>query len=321
MKPYRILLLSVVVASVMTGGRVAAQDPMTSCLKKDFDLGGRRSEETHYYKMESKVTQFAPDGKPQEVTTRRLFLECTPKSGSGADDLICKCKRLSIQQGNVSPVTIPGLEGWTYTFRRTKTGLDEKGQVFGIDHAKFDSLSDSQGKALTQVQSYSAYNSFIDFHSFCNELAERTTDGNGIQDLRHVGDRIVHSAAHSEAPTNLGSQFLKGSSFKNGEITLEFKGIGMIDHAACALVEFDSGESSFKMIMRPMPDFEVTTMGGSHYSGDLYVDLASNWVRKVVVRELVASETTLPTPPQKIGSVIERTCVVMAVGREEFERN
>ena len=117
--------------------------------------------------------------------------------------------------------------------------------------------------------------------AFCNDFAEPNIEGNGIQSLTKIGQKIIDAGAYSEPPVNLGSQIAEGSTFKNGEITLELKGLSIIDDKPCALIEFDSGESSFKMKMQPMPDMDIEVVGGSHYKGDIYLDLESNWVIKV----------------------------------------
>jgi len=147
-------------------------------------------------------------------------------------------------------------------------------------------------------KSYHVYNAFIDFHGFCDIFAERIGGGKGIQDLKHMGQRIVHAAANIEAPVNLGGS------------------IG----AACAMVGFDSGESSFKMFVKPTPDTEMRTVGSSHYKGDIYIDLLTNWVKKVTMYELVVVEVTLPMPTGKINSVIERDIIVRNVSAAEFAR-
>ncbi len=120
---------------------------------------------------------------------------------------------------------------------------------------------------------------------------------------------------------NLGSNISKGSYFKNGRITLHFKGLSLVDGKPCALVEYDSGESSFKMFIKPMPNLEVQTVGSSHYFGDIYKDLSTNWVQKVTMTEFVVTEVTLPMPPNKINSVIERNIVIRNVGKDEFGLN
>ena len=145
--------------------------------------------------------------------------------------------------------------------------------------------------------------------------------GKGIQDLTEIGQRVVHSSAFSEPPVNLGSHVAEGSFFKNGEVTIEFKGLGTVNGRQCALVGFDSGESSFKMIMNPMPNMEIQTVGRSRYTGDIYKNLETNWVQKVTMIEVVVSETTLPRPPNKINSIAERNIIIRNVTVKEFGAN
>jgi hypothetical protein len=66
---------------------------------------------------------------------------------------------------------------------------------------------------------------------------------------------------------------------------------------------------------------EIRTIGSSHYFGDIYKDLATQWVQKVTMAELVVSETTLPMPLNKINSVIERNIVIWNVSEDEFAAN
>jgi hypothetical protein len=202
----------------------------------------------------------------------------------------------------------------------SETGLDEKGQVFGIPHAKFENLRDSNGQVIDSEKAYMIYNSFIDFHSFCDALAGRTYSGKGIQDLTQIGQKIVHSSAFTEPPVNLGGNAAPGSYFKNGEVTLVFEGLGLVQGAGCAVVGFDSGDSTFKMIMKPTPEMEIRTTGASHYHGDLYIDLKTKWVRKVDMHEVVVSETTMPFPPNKVDAVTERMTTVQNVSLAEFDK-
>ena len=267
--------------------------------------------------METILIAYAPDGRPIGRDTYRLFLRCVPGRQSGQDDDQYTCARFTLQSGDSPEVVIPALAGWTYPFKRT-TGIDERGQVFGIDHGKFENLKDGSGVALPPDKAYLVYNSFIDFHAFCNEFAEPTTEGGGIQDLTRIGDRVVHNSAFSEPPVSLGSNVAEGSTFKNGEITLAFKGLSLIDNIPCALIGFDSGQSSFKMLLEPSPDMEIRTVGASHYQGDIYIDLQSRWVRKVVLTELDVSETVLPVPPNKVNVVHERSVIIQSITEKEF---
>lgn len=298
-----------------------AQRPTSdnSILQQTFDLAGNRLQSTQYYLMETKLITYALDGTIVGTDIYRLRLKCVPSQLAGKEGDKYTCVRFNLLQGDTLEVTIPALENWTYIF--TQAGIDEKGQVFGIDHGKFENLVDSKGNTLSPVKAYAVYNTFIDFHGFCNVFAEPTPGGNGIQHLEKIGQKIVHSAAFTEPPINLGSNTLEGSFFKNGRITLEFKGLSLVNGRQCALIEYDSGESSFKMRMQPMPNMEIETVGSSHYMGDIYKDIETNWVQKVTVGEFVVSETTLPIPPNKVNSIHERKSIVRNVSEKEFLSN
>ena len=175
--------------------------------------------------------------------------------------------------------------------------------MFGIDHAQFENLKDSAGNPVSIENSYMVYNVFIDFHSMF-VFGEKSPIGKGVQDLHKVGDKIIHSAAYSVAPTNLGKQIKEGSVFRNGEITLEFKGLGVVNKKTCALLGYDSGASSFTMLMQYSPTMEVNTNGSSHYWGDIYKDLPSGWLQLATLHEFVVSETVFGT--NRIHGVIER---------------
>lgn len=288
-------------------------------LRQAFELGGERSQQTQYFLMESKMMTYTLDGKRVGLDIFRLRLKCVPtKLARKAGDEYT-CAKFTVQLGDQPEVEVPAMKNWTHVFKIPPTGVDEKGQTLGIDHAPFENLVDANGNAIPQDKAYHVYNAFIDFHAFCDIFADRMEGGRGIQDLKSIGQKIVHEAAFSEAPVNLGSNVAEGSTFKNGEVTLELKGLSRVAGATCALVGYDSGESSFQMKLEPMPNMEVKTVGSSHYKGDIYIDLATNWVRKATMDEVVVAETTLPMPPNKINSVIERDILIRNVTTDEFE--
>ncbi len=297
---------------------------LKSVLTRDFGLGKKRSPGTQYFAMETSWVSFGPDGKRGEAETYRAKLKCVSLANAAASYRYT-CTRFIYVKPDGTQVTIPALEGWTYAFKTTETGFDENGYVFGIDHARFQHLTDDSGTPLGPDKSYLMYNSFIDFHAFCDHFATPVVVGQGIQHLTRIGQRIVHASAHSKAPVNLGGNIKKGSFFKNGEITLTLKGLSIIDDSPCAIVGFDSGESSFHMLMEPTPGLEVKSVGASHYFGDIYVDLRSKWPRKVDMGESVISQTNVPmpgtAPPMTIDSIQERKTVIEAVTKEVFERD
>lgn len=291
------------------------QSEAVSSLKQEFDLAGERSHGTQFYVMKSEYINYALDGERTGTDNYNLYLKWTrDKNGDKFDDVFT-CKKFTIKFGDAEETTIPALENWANSF---SDGIDQANQVFGIDHTKFENLKDTNGNAIPSDKSYHIYNTFIDFHSFSNVFAERTDEGKGIQNLNKIGQKIVHAAAFSEPPTNLGKNISEGSFFKNGEITLEFKGLSLANDRECALIGFDSGQSSFKMIVKPMPDFEVVAVGSSHYMGDIYKDLASNWVQKINFYEMVVTEATMPMPANKVNSVVERNVHIINVSEAEF---
>lgn len=315
--------LALVVAGTFGALMAGAQDQpsvLKPVLRQPFDLGGVRSPGTQYFDMVSTFVSFGLDGKRSGAETFRMQLKCVPRSKTGQAVYQYTCRRFVYVKADGTEVTVPALEGWSYTF---KADYDETGRVFGIDHSRFERLADSNGDPLAPDKSYLIYNTFIDFHAFCDTFAAPVAKGNGIQHLTRIGQKVIHAAALSTPPVNLGSNVKEGSYYRNGEITLAFKGLSIVDDAPCAVVEFDSGEGSFKMLMEPVPGMEVETVGASHYFGDIYLDLASKWTRKVDMRELIISETSVPIPgntkPMKIHSILERHTVIKAVTQEEYE--
>jgi hypothetical protein len=309
-------VLGVIVAAAAVWSPAAgAADSADSILYEAFDLGGERSEAAQYYRMESTLLTYAADGSLRSTDVFRLGLEYLTAGLAGGEDAEIKCLFFTVQLADSSEVDIPGLKNWSYAFKQT--GMDEMGQIFGIDHSKFENLVDSNGDVLPPHKTYHVYNAFVDFHSFCDVFAEPAPEDKGVQDLEMIGDTIVHAAAFSEPPVNLGSNVMEGSFFRNGRITLAFKGLSVVNGRPCALIEYDSGESSFRMKVRPMPGLEVDTVGSSHYRGDIHKDLESNWVQMVTLSEMVVSETTLPMPPDKINTVNERTIVILNISEDE----
>jgi len=260
---------------------------------------------------------YALNGTRISTDIFRLRLKCVPAKIAGTDGDQYTCLKFMIQQGEGQEIALPALDHWTYVFN--KAGFDKQGRVFGIDHSKFEKLIDSNGKALPPGKVYHVYNTFIDFHAMCDIFAEKTISGFGIQDLKKIGQKIVHAAAFTKPPVNLGSNVDEGSFFENGEITLAFKGLSVVNGRQCAILGYDSGESSFNMIVNVTAEMKVHSVGGSHYKGDIYKDLKTNWVQKVTLDEIVVSETTVPMLPNKVNSVIEREIIIRNVKVNELQ--
>ena len=279
-------------------------------LGQKLDLAGVHSPETQYFRMESRLAMKGPTGATTSTDIYRLHLRCKPLGAAAADAEELTCLRFTAQLGSAPETAIPSLSGWTYIFRHV--GADEKGQTLGIDHQKFESLVDANGDAVPPGNAYHVYNAFIDFHSFC-WFSERSRSGKGIQHLSRVGQRIIHAASYSAPSTGLGSMFAEGSHFRNGEVTLELKGIGLAGEKPCAIIGYDSGASSFTMIMNPAPSVEARTEGSSHYWGDIFKSLDTGWIQRATLHELVVSETNIPAVSKKLNAVVERSIEVRNV--------
>jgi len=271
-------------------------------------LTGKPVPGVHDYKMVSTSTHIEPDGqrKVREVYTVWLRLAL---DGEGAS---VTCRRFTARDGGKPEVEIPSLKGWSY--RLPKGAIDERGQLFGIEQAKFAKLLDEKGQAIPPGIAYMVFNAFVDFHSFCQVFAMRTESGGGIQDLHRLGDKIVHAASFGESPVSLASMVEPGSAFKNGEITLALKGTTIVNGESSAIVGYDSGDSSLHMTIVAAPQMKVEMKGGSHYWGDLVINLKTQWVEKATLSEIVVSEITVPGMAEKIHSVIERWLVLESAG-------
>jgi hypothetical protein len=72
------------------------------------------------------------------------------------------------------------------------------------------------------------------------------------------------------------------------------------------------------MTITPMPQITMKVQGGSHYTGDLYVDLETQWLLKATLMEIVVTETSGAVLPQKLDSVIERRLLLRALSKSDF---
>jgi len=298
-----------------------------SGLNGPFDLAGPRTADVQHFIQETRVIHLGFDGKRTGMETYTVKLRCVPAPLSGKDGDEYTCREFKIRVNDGEAVTIPALAGWSHLFKTTPSGMDEKGQVLGIPHDRFENLVDSRGAKLPAVLRYMVYNSFIDFHAFSDIFARPIPGGAGIQDLKTIEQKIVHASAFTEPPVNLGSGIKAGSFFRNGEVKLVFKGVGLVDGAACAVIGHDSGESALRMIMPLGADRDMVTEGGSEYLGDIYIDLETRWVRKITLDEFLITETRMPGPGggagqgAKIPNYTVRHLLTRLVGKEEFEKD
>jgi len=316
------LVLALILA-VLTNCAPAGQTSATQALpvlEGLFDLAGERTPQVLYFRQETEFVHIGFDGKRTGSETYVVTLRSVPAALSGKGGDAYTCGEFQVRMGGQPAATIPSLAGWSYIFGTTPTGMDDKGQVFGVPHDKFEKVVDSKGNELPIGIRYAVYNNFIDFHSFNDVFARPTAQGGGIQDLKRIGQKIVHAAAFSEPPVNLGSGIKPGSVFRNGEVTLALKGVSAVDGSLCAIVGYNSGESTLRMVIPLGSDKDMETVGGSQYAGDLYVDLATRWVRKVTMDEFVVTETRFPGPVPKLDAYTVRHLLIRLISQAEFEQ-
>jgi hypothetical protein len=282
-------------------------------LRGPFDLSAERKRETIYFRMDTQYIRLGFNGKRTGTETYILKLRCIPDTPPGRNGDQYTCSEFMLQVNNEPAATIPALKDWTYGFNPTRP-------LFGIPQSMFETVTDSLGNSLHFSIRYAIYDNFLDFHMLNDLFALPMIYGHGIQDINTIGQRVVHAASFIEAPVKMGTDFKPGSIFRNGEVTLELKGISIVDGVPCALVGCDSGESILKMIMPLAKEQESITEGGSEYEGDIYIDLATRWVRKATLDEFVVTETAVPDSAKTIESYTVRHIVLRLIDLDEFKR-
>ena len=65
---------------------------------------------------------------------------------------------------------------------------------------------------------------------------------------------------------------------------------------------------------------DVMMEGGSRYTGDIYIDLASGWVRKVTLNESVVTQTHTASKPSKTPGYTARRILLRLISRQDFEK-
>ena len=287
---------------------------------QEYDLGGQRSTATHYYHLQTEVATHSSKGdlKSTDIFQERLICEPGDRSAGEADKFTCA--RFSVHREDGPEVTIPSLKGFSYEVNKSlldKAGLDEQGQLYGIPEAQFENLVDSTGEKLPFEVAYQVYSALFYYHGY-TDYAEPTAEGKGVQHLEKPGDKIVHDAAFAETVIP-GSLAGKGSFWKNGEVTLEFKDLGELDGQACAIQGLDWGECTWAMPMTIMRLMRLKTVGVSTCRGDIYLDLESKWVSKLAVtlsENTVTSMWGIPVDRSRP----ETTLTIRAVSQEAFDK-
>ncbi|HTS33791.1 MAG TPA: hypothetical protein VMI55_07660 [Thermoplasmata archaeon] len=292
---------------------------LREALDGPFDLSVDRIPEPQYYHMQTRFIHLGFDGKRTGVETYLLRLRCIPAAVSGKKLDEYTCREFGVQLGDESVATLPAIRSFTYQFDYM-SGVGGKGPMFGIPQDPFQGLKDSRGNQLAPDICYAAYNNFVDFHALSDVFSRPLRYIKGIEQLKSVGDRIVYPGAFTEAPVSLSGVVRAGSTFRNGELTLELKGLSLVDGRPCALVNYDSGESTLRMAFIQPTGEDVAMEGGSEYRGDLYIDLESGWVRKVTLHESVVTQSSTASRPSKIPGYTVRHILLRVMSQQDFEK-
>ena len=111
-------LLSVsVICSAAFVSPAESTGPNDAILRQNFSLGGERSQQTQYFVMESKLLNYALDGKRVSLDVFRLRLKCVPAKLAGTKGDQYTCAKFTVQFGDASEVEVPALKNWTYIFK------------------------------------------------------------------------------------------------------------------------------------------------------------------------------------------------------------
>jgi len=255
---------------IIANSQADMQQPDVSLLMSACELAGPRSREERFYRMESTLVHRETDGTKKGQISYRLLLQITPGRDPGGSDDVYTSRGFAVEREGEAPVLIHELDDFSYEYRE---GVDDKGQIFGLDQSRFQFLSARVGEDLGVEEAYFVFNTFVDFHTFLNVLST----GESISALKRVGDSTKHSSSFSTPPLHLGDMVQEGSVFTSGEITMRFDGYGLAGGRPCALVTYDGGDSYIRMKMVPAPNMLVEVDGYAHYSGTMWIDIVSRW--------------------------------------------
>jgi len=250
--------------------------------------------------MVTKYQHFGPDGHLLGSESYYLRLRYKPMGAQDGWADQFTCLELQLQVDDRPSVAVPELDGMTYTFNPAATGVDERSPLWGLPQGRFKSLTDGLGNLLTFSSRYAAYVSLIDFHSINDVFTKPMPFGNGIQNLKNVGQKVVHPASFMKAEVKFGTEVKSGSTYQNGEVTLELKGVGLVDGAPCAIVTYDAGTGTLRMVTVDLAGQESITNGISQYKGDIFIDLATRWIRKATLDEYGTMEISTEGSPSKV---------------------
>ena len=111
-----------------------------------FDLAAPRKAAVREYVQETRLVHMNMKGQRTGTETLTLKLRCVPSELRGKPGDEYTCLEFIMSKKNGETVTIPALAGLDLRLLNNDTDLDDKGQVFGIPHARFDGPRGQQGR-------------------------------------------------------------------------------------------------------------------------------------------------------------------------------
>ena len=271
--------------SQLAGGAKVDVGRLRADLAGPFDLSSDRRRAAGVFEMQTTYSHFDSAGRKAGGESYVLHLRSLPADPARAAQPY-DCAGLEVQVGDAELVSIPELTNWSYEFNPAQLS-----PLWGIPQERFSALSDG-ARPLPFAVRYAAYVNFIDFHSINDVFTRPMAGGSGsIQDLTAIGQSVQHPTAFMEAPITFGDEIKPGSTFRNGQVTLELKGLSVVDGSPCAILSFAAGDNTLKMITVDASGRESMTDGCSQYKGDIDVDLATLWVRRASLDEYQVAET------------------------------
>jgi hypothetical protein len=302
----RALLVPCVLVATLCASPYASAGATRLDLSGEYAPTGKPSPQDVAYHIETRIVTYGEDGVQIGVEGYALDLRCRTAADINAKQGSCTCEKLTVKRGDHAEVSVPALKGWSYPFAPTSRWYDSQGQVYGIPAGKFANMTDSAGGALPPDVVYQIYSIFLYFHDFSHGLTA------GEIDVTRIGQRVSIAPVEPETSLAFGSLFTDGSVFKHDALEIEFKGLSLVDDMPSAILGFESG-GSFKVATSPAPNVVVETVGRSRFHGDVYVDLASKWPRRVWMGLTDATRTTMGQ--QEIGRfVLETTLTIVVAG-------
>ena len=121
-------------------------------------------------------------------------------SGKGLDEYTCQ--EFGLQLSDSPIATLPPLRLFTYQFDPL-SGVLRKGPFFGTPQEPFEGMKTSLGDRLSPEVCYATYNNFVDLHALSDVFPRPMKFVRGTEELRSVGDQIVHPGAFNKAPVSL----------------------------------------------------------------------------------------------------------------------